>query len=200
MPQQDARAAAIAEARKLLQTLDTPAVAPPVAAKPPSAPAPVKAVPATHPPIQALAQQLAPGLPAEYGYKDPAYFPAQPQELSAFDSKLKQLLSTLALQGTPAKVASRGRSAAEQQAIFTQHPDQTQLDGTKKISSHQLGLGADLVFLKNGQPSWDERQPWAKLGELAKQQELIWGGDWKTPLDRPHVQLRPIATPPDKVY
>lgn len=75
----------------------------------------------------------------------------------------------------------------------------THIDGIKKRSNHQaavdgpwrgLGLAVDLVFLDDkGAPSWAEEMPWRLLGSLAKAQGLVWGGDWPTLRDRPHVEL-----------
>lgn len=75
----------------------------------------------------------------------------------------------------------------------------THLDGIKRRSNHQvavvgpwhgLGCAVDLVFLDDkGAPSWSESHPWAFLGALAKAQGLVWGGDWPTLRDRPHVEL-----------
>lgn len=75
----------------------------------------------------------------------------------------------------------------------------THLDGVRKRSNHQVavegpwrgqGLAVDLVFLNDkGALSWDETFPWALLGTLAKAHGLVWGGDWPTLRDRPHVEL-----------
>lgn len=103
-------------------------------------------------------------------------------------------------------VASGVRSDKEQQDLYaigrsSKHPGKivTHIDGIKKRSNHQvavdgpwrgLGLAVDLVFWdEQGRPSWDEAYPWAFLGALAKAQGLVWGGDWPTLRDRPHVEL-----------
>lgn len=112
----------------------------------------------------------------------------------------------MASKGERLFVASGVRSDREQQALFAIGRDPkkpgkivTHLDGIKRRSNHQvavdgpwrgLGCAVDLVFLdEKGSPSWDEAYPWAFLGALAKAQGLIWGGDWPTLRDRPHVEL-----------
>lgn len=55
-------------------------------------------------------------------------------------------------------------------------------------SIHNYGLAGDVVFLVNGQWSWNySGLPYARLGVIAKEVGLIWGGDWKFQ-DPPHFQ------------
>jgi len=54
-------------------------------------------------------------------------------------------------------------------------------------SWHNYGLAVDLVFRVNGKWSWDTALPWNKIGQLAEEQGLEWGGRWKF-LDLPHIQ------------
>lgn len=58
-------------------------------------------------------------------------------------------------------------------------------------SYHQYGLAADFVGRVAGKWTWDG-VPWLELGRLAKSVGLDWGGDWKKPVDCPHVQIRGI--------
>lgn len=91
------------------------------------------------------------------------------------------------------------RTVAQQQALFAQGRSQpgavvTNADGIVKKSNHQphadgLGHAVDMCFLVDGQPSWDEHLPWALYGAMAKSQGCVWGGDWKSITDRPHVEL-----------
>ena len=55
-------------------------------------------------------------------------------------------------------------------------------------SWHNYGLAVDIVFKPAGAWSWDPKLPWKKLGELAENQGLEWGGRWKF-VDLPHVQM-----------
>lgn len=55
-------------------------------------------------------------------------------------------------------------------------------------SRHNFALAGDLVFFINGRWSWDYRLPWDRLGEIGKEVDLVWGGDWKSK-DYPHFQF-----------
>lgn len=70
----------------------------------------------------------------------------------------------------------------------------TRCDGIKSKSNHQAkadgyGYAVDLCFLADGKPSWAETHPWTLLGEMAKSQGLIWGGDFKRIVDKPHLEM-----------
>lgn len=61
-------------------------------------------------------------------------------------------------------------------------------------SYHQVGLGADCAFYRDGKLVISEKDPWAMrgyrlYGELAQAFGLTWGGNWKM-LDFGHVELR----------
>ena len=61
-------------------------------------------------------------------------------------------------------------------------------------SYHQVGLGADCAFYRDGKLVISEKDPWAMrgyrlYGELAQTFGLTWGGNWKM-LDFGHVELR----------
>jgi peptidoglycan L-alanyl-D-glutamate endopeptidase CwlK len=80
----------------------------------------------------------------------------------------------------------------------------TNCDGVIKLSNHQakrgesrwagFGAAADLTFADDaGRPTWVDtatyKLPWRLFGTIAKAQQLVWGGDWPTMTDRPHVEL-----------
>lgn len=57
-------------------------------------------------------------------------------------------------------------------------------------SMHIAGLACDIVPVINGKLDWDVPEGlWEMLGRAARAHELEWGGDWKSFVDRPHVQL-----------
>lgn len=103
-------------------------------------------------------------------------------------------------------VSSGVRSDKEQQELYAQGRDPkrpgkivTHLDGIKRRSNHQvavegpwrgLGCAVDLCFLDvKGALSWAELHPWSLLGTLGKSHGLVWGGDWPTLRDRPHLEM-----------
>jgi peptidoglycan L-alanyl-D-glutamate endopeptidase CwlK len=103
--------------------------------------------------------------------------------------------------GHPIVITDGVRTTAQQQALYAQGRTKpgkkvTNVDGVTKKSNHQpkadgFGYAIDCAFLVNGKPSWDEAHPWRLYGEAAKSLGLIWGGDWKSLVDRPHIELKP---------
>ena len=56
--------------------------------------------------------------------------------------------------------------------------------------SKSNGLGADIIEVRYG---WSDQAAssgfWKALGEVARTQNLVWGGDWAGFPDSAHVQL-----------
>lgn len=112
--------------------------------------------------------------------------------------EVTKILQAMTILGFPMTVVAGVRTAEEQQKIYAQGRTKpgkivTFADGIIKKSPHQVhddgfGYAADLVFLVNGLPSWDDHLPWALYGAMAKALGLRWGGDFPTLLDRPHVE------------
>ena len=65
----------------------------------------------------------------------------------------------------------------------------TQLDGYVKVSKHNRlpARAIDFAVIVNGKITWHPRE-YAAIGQLAKDEKLVWGGDWKMK-DYPHVEL-----------
>ena len=120
------------------------------------------------------------------------------------EAKIKQLLSALTILGFPMKIVQGVRTAQEQQKLFAQGrtaPGKivTNCDGVLKKSRHQLaadgyGHAIDCAFIVLGEAgkvtvSWAESHPWKLYGEVGKALGLVWGGDWKGLVDRPHLEL-----------
>lgn len=101
------------------------------------------------------------------------------------------------------------RTTAEQQALYAKGRTApggivTNADGVAKRSNHQphpdgFGHAVDVTFLQDDgtplvltddKPTWNEkRYPFALLGAMAKSQGCVWGGDWQSIHDLPHVEL-----------
>ena len=113
--------------------------------------------------------------------------------------KVKRMLYAASDLGCPIVVTSGVRTIAEQRALYAKGRSQpgpivTNVDGIIKKSNHQVksdgyGHAVDFAFLVDGRPSWEESHPWYLIGAMAKCQGLVWGGDWTTFPDRPHVEL-----------
>lgn len=105
-------------------------------------------------------------------------------------------------------VTDGARTVEMQRALYAQGRTTpgnivTNADGVTKKSNHQTkadgyGHAVDLCFMddhgtpadpKDDYPSWDTKFPWRLYGEMAKSQGLIWGGDWTSLKDLPHIEL-----------
>ncbi len=90
-------------------------------------------------------------------------------------------------------ITSGKRTAEEQNALFKQGA--SQLDGYSKKSRHQSGCAVDfVVYDENGKVTWGfsyyEQVSWAfkqAADELGI--PIVWGGDWVSFKDGPHVEL-----------
>lgn len=112
-------------------------------------------------------------------------------------AKLGRVLAAMSALGFPMKVTSGVRTVAQQQALYARGrttPGRivTNADGIQKRSNHQphpdgYGHAADCAFA--GPDPFGEAQPWAAYGACARAVGLVWGGDWTTFRDRPHVEL-----------
>ena len=101
--------------------------------------------------------------------------------------------------GHPMKVIQGVRTAEQQAKLFAQGrtaPGKkvTNCDGLVKKSRHQVaadgfGHAVDCAFVVGGKVSWDLALPWRLYGEIGKALGLVWGGDWKSLVDRPHLEL-----------
>lgn len=84
----------------------------------------------------------------------------------------RRLVSRCAAAGLPVKVISGLRTFEEQEALFLQH--HTPLRGGQ--SKHNFGKAFDLWPLKKMKYSTEE---WTRIGKIAKNIGLRWGGDFK---------------------
>lgn len=128
--------------------------------------------------------------------------------------KVQQILSAMHALGFSMVVTDGLRTVAEQQALYAkgrnaagqvvdQHAIVTNADGVVTRSNHQahadgFGHAVDCTFLddhgtpldpSDDRPIWRDRDPWLLYGTMAETLGLKWGGRWKRPFDRPHVEL-----------
>ena len=110
-------------------------------------------------------------------------------------AKTRSIVDTLVSEGHHPIITQGVRTTAQQQALHAQGRTKpgkvvTNADGVVKRSKHQIvngfGRAVDFAWVVDGAVTWDG--PWERLGELAREHGLKWGGDWKFP-DRPHVEL-----------
>lgn len=117
------------------------------------------------------------------------------------------VLQAMALLGFPMRVVQGVRTTEQQQALYAQGRTKpgaivTNADGVRTRSNHQprvdgFGHAIDCAFVNvNGTPDssddrvdWSDDLPWGTYGRCATAVGLRWGGDWKSIVDRPHVEL-----------
>jgi peptidoglycan L-alanyl-D-glutamate endopeptidase CwlK len=110
-----------------------------------------------------------------------------------------RILVAMAELGVPMLITDGVRTTEEQRALYAKGRTEpgrivTNADGVRIKSNHQAkadgyGHAVDCCFLVDGKPSWDQGLPWRLYGEAAKALGLTWGGDWKTIVDKPHIEL-----------
>lgn len=113
--------------------------------------------------------------------------------------KLLKVLAAMEALGFPMTVVQGTRTLEQQQALYEQGRTKpgnivTNADGVHVKSNHQIkddgyGYAVDCVFLKEGGVDWSDDLPWATYGRCGTAVGLRWGGDWKNPVDRPHLEL-----------
>lgn len=116
--------------------------------------------------------------------------------------KAEELVKLCKKNGITIKIGECFRSVKEQNDLYAQGRTKpgsivTNAKGTSYSSQHQWGIAFDF-FLDmdidgDGKKSDDafnnKKKTFNKVGKLAKSIGLGWGGDWKSPVDMPHVYL-----------
>lgn len=110
--------------------------------------------------------------------------------------KVARLLVAVDALGYPMTIVQGRRTTEEQVALYEQGRTKpgaivTNADGVVKKSKHQSGRAVDCAFLRDGQVSWSEALPWRMYAEMGKALGLIAGADFKSIVDRPHLELPP---------
>ena len=88
------------------------------------------------------------------------------------------------------------RSPAEQAALYAKGrtaPGQivTYCDGVTTLSKHNAfpARALDFAVLVGGKVSWDSAE-YAPVGMLAEERGLVWGGNWISFVDAPHIEIQ----------
>jgi peptidoglycan L-alanyl-D-glutamate endopeptidase CwlK len=101
--------------------------------------------------------------------------------------RVRSFINDAASQGVFLRVTSGKRSWIEQQVLYNQGrttPGDIVTNAEPGESTHNYGLGFDVVEMINGQPQWNGR--WDKIGVIGKKHGFDWGGDWISIDDKPH--------------
>ena len=108
-----------------------------------------------------------------------------------FAQKLNLFEKKLAENGIKVILTAGYRSITEQNSLYAKgrtQPGKKVTNARGGDSWHNYGRAADYAFVINGKVTWNG--PWQTFGKIAVQCGLEWGGNFKSILDRPHVQWR----------
>lgn len=95
--------------------------------------------------------------------------------------------------GIKLRVTSTLRTYAEQDKLYAQGRTTkgnivTNAKGGQ--SNHNFGTALDVVPIVNGQADWKTTaDTWNKIGTIGKSLGFVWGGDWKSLVDKPHFEM-----------
>ena len=116
----------------------------------------------------------------------------------------EKLLTEGKKQGLIIKIGECFRSVAEQDALYAQGRTTagnivTYAKGSSYSSMHQWGVAFD-VIRNDGKGAYNDNDGWyGRVGRLGKSLGLEWGGDWTSPVDKPHFQLPDWGSTADKL-
>ncbi|MDE7310076.1 MAG: M15 family metallopeptidase [Eubacterium sp.] len=108
--------------------------------------------------------------------------------------KIAQLQQLCKKNGLTIGIGECLRTVAEQDALYAQGRTKpgkivTNAKGNTYSSQHQWGIAADF-YRDDGKGAYHTQGGFFdKVGALAKSIGLGWGGDWKSPVDKPHLYL-----------
>lgn len=115
-----------------------------------------------------------------------------------------QLVAEAAKQGLKVKIGECFRSVAEQDALYAQGRTTsgsivTNAKGSSYSSMHQWGVAFDIIR-NDGKGAYNDSDGWfTKVAKIGKSLGLEWGGDWTSPVDKPHYQLPDWGSTPTKL-
>lgn len=112
-----------------------------------------------------------------------------------FSARVQNMLANMIVDGWDPVIAESLRSDARQRYLygFGREYDDGRGIVTHAMSGvhswHRYGLAVDVISKKSG---WDASESfWQALGVAARNEGLVWGGDWTKIRDMPHVQFGP---------
>lgn len=124
-----------------------------------------------------------------------------------------QLVEECEKQGLIIKIGECFRTVAEQDALYAQGRTKsgaivTNAKGSTYSSQHQWGIAFDF-FRNDGAGAYNEDGDFfGRVGRIGESLGLGWGGNWRSPVDKPHfylpdwgsttTQLRQLYGTPDK--
>ena len=130
------------------------------------------------------------------------------RDITMCHPQLQELANKLLIeckkQGLIVKLGECFRSVDEQNALYAQGRTKpgsivTNAKGISYSSMHQWGVAFD-VIRNDGKGAYNDSDGWfSKVGKIGKALGLEWGGDWTSPVDKPHFQLPQWGSTPSKL-
>ncbi len=127
-------------------------------------------------------------------------------------TKLAELQTLCLKNGITIKIGEGLRTVAEQDTLYAQGRTTpgsivTNARGASYSSQHQWGIAADFYIdmdvdgdgVKSDDAFNNATGLFDKVGILAKSIGLGWGGDWKIPVDKPHLYLPDWGSKPTRL-
>ena len=122
--------------------------------------------------------------------------------------KVKRWIKKCNKKGLKVIITEGLRTVKRQDELYAQGrtapgPIVTYAQGAWMSSQHQWGIAVD--FTNSDDPATKEiervynEKVMRKMAKLAKSEGLGWGGDWKKPVDTPHIYLKKWGATPDKL-
>lgn len=119
-------------------------------------------------------------------------------------SKIKELILKSAKEGLLIGIGECVRTVEEQDALYAQGRTEpgnivTNAKGSTYSSMHQWGIAFDF-YRNDGQGLYNDSDAFFRqVGKIGKSIGLEWGGDWTSPVDKPHFQLPDWGSTPAKL-
>lgn len=119
-------------------------------------------------------------------------------------SKIKELILKSTKAGLLIGIGECVRTVEEQDALYAQGRTEpgnivTNAKGSTYSSMHQWGIAFDF-YRNDGQGLYNDSDAFFRqVGKIGKSIGLEWGGDWTSPVDKPHFQLPDWGSTPAKL-
>lgn len=97
-------------------------------------------------------------------------------------------------EGINVQISMGLRTYAQQDALYAQgrtKPGNVVTNARGGYSNHNFGLAVDYFLTTNDGKSavWVVNKEWRRVAEIAKSLGFTWGGDWKSFVDNPHLEM-----------
>jgi peptidoglycan LD-endopeptidase CwlK len=92
--------------------------------------------------------------------------------------------------GIKLRITQGYRTYQQQQDLYDQgriKPGQIVTNAKPGSSYHNFGLAFDVVPIVSGIADWNSKH-WNLIGQVGKSHGFVWGGDFKSIVDKPHFE------------